>query len=129
MAAEIFAITAEALHHPDAVANGDIAVIDDPVHGRIRTIGPLAEFSATPPVIGRPAPRAGEHTEAVLAALPAAASEHNWRRVEAQINTFPQILTVVDGVEFHVIHARSPEPHPMPLGPRARRDAWATIMS
>ncbi len=43
------------------------------------------------------------------------ANEYDWRRAEAQFNAFPQVWTVVDGLGFHVIHARSPEPDAMPL--------------
>ena len=67
IAAEPFLTTAEALHHPDLVAGGDIVTIDDPVHGPVRTIGPIAELTATPAVIGRPAPTPGQHTDEVLA--------------------------------------------------------------
>jgi crotonobetainyl-CoA:carnitine CoA-transferase CaiB-like acyl-CoA transferase len=59
VAAEVFLTTAEALHHPDVV--GDLVVLDDPVHGPVRTLGPVAELTATPAVIGRPAPTVGEH--------------------------------------------------------------------
>jgi crotonobetainyl-CoA:carnitine CoA-transferase CaiB-like acyl-CoA transferase len=61
VAAEPFLTTAEALWHPDIVAAGDVVTIDDPVHGPVRTLGPIADLTATPAVIGRPAPRPGEH--------------------------------------------------------------------
>jgi crotonobetainyl-CoA:carnitine CoA-transferase CaiB-like acyl-CoA transferase len=66
VAAEPYLSTADALYHPDLVANGDIVTIDDPVVGPVRTIGPIAELTATPARIGRPAPRVGEHTAEVL---------------------------------------------------------------
>ena len=69
VAAEPFLTTAGSLHHPDVVANGDVVVLDDPVLGPVRTIGPLAELTVTPAAIGTPAPRVGEHTAAVLAEL------------------------------------------------------------
>ena len=40
---------------------------------------------------------------------------YDWRRAEAQLNSFPQVRTIVDGLGFHVIHARSPEPDAIPL--------------
>ena len=69
VAAETFITTAEALHHPDVVANGDVVIIDDPEHGSVRTIGPVAQLSVTPAVIGVPAPIVGAHTAEVLAEL------------------------------------------------------------
>ncbi len=65
VAAEPFATTAEALHNPDIVGNGDVVTIEDPVFGPVRALGPIAELSATPARIGRPAPRVGEHSEQV----------------------------------------------------------------
>ena len=52
---------------PRPRGGGDIVTLDDPVHGPVRTIGPIAELTATPAVIGPPAPTAGEHTAEVLA--------------------------------------------------------------
>lgn len=69
VAAEPYRSTADALDHPDIVAAGDIVTFQDPVHGPVRTIGPIATLSATPAVIGRPAPRPDEHTAEVLAEL------------------------------------------------------------
>ena len=69
VAAEPFITTAEALYHPDLVAGGDIVTIDDPVRGPVRTIGPVAELTATPARIGQPAPEPGQHTEEVVAEL------------------------------------------------------------
>jgi crotonobetainyl-CoA:carnitine CoA-transferase CaiB-like acyl-CoA transferase len=67
VAAEPFLTTTEALEHPDMVGNGDIITLDDPVHGPVRTIGAIGELTETPAVIGRPAPRPGEHTAELLA--------------------------------------------------------------
>jgi crotonobetainyl-CoA:carnitine CoA-transferase CaiB-like acyl-CoA transferase len=69
VAAEPYESTQDALHHPDIVANGDVVVVDDPVLGAVSTVGPIAELSETPAVIGRPAPAVGQHTAEVLAAL------------------------------------------------------------
>lgn len=69
VAAEPFITTAEALHHPDLVAAGDIVTIEDPLRGPVRTIGAVAELTVTPARIGRPAPRPGEHTTEVVSEL------------------------------------------------------------
>lgn len=42
-------------------------------------------------------------------------NEYDWRRAEARLNAFPQVRVEVDGLGFHVIHARSPEPTATPL--------------
>ncbi|MFB7122056.1 epoxide hydrolase family protein [Kitasatospora sp. NPDC056273] len=39
----------------------------------------------------------------------------DWRKAEAHLNSFPQFLTEVDGVDVHFLHVRSPEPDALPL--------------
>lgn len=63
VAAEPFRTTAQALEHPDVLANGDVVDVDDPEVGTLRTVGPMAELSRTPARIGRGAPDPGRHTE------------------------------------------------------------------
>jgi crotonobetainyl-CoA:carnitine CoA-transferase CaiB-like acyl-CoA transferase len=67
VAAETYLTTTAALDHPDLVGSGAIVTIDDPMRGRVRTIGPTAELPATPAVVGRPAPAPGADTAEVLA--------------------------------------------------------------
>jgi len=43
------------------------------------------------------------------------ADGYDWRRHEAWLNTFPQFLAPVDGVDMHFIHVRGRGPNPMPL--------------
>ncbi len=33
------------------------------------------------------------------------ATEYDWRRCEAQLNSFPQFITEIDGLDIHFIHA------------------------
>lgn len=40
---------------------------------------------------------------------------YDWRVHEARINSFPQVVTTIDGATVHAIHARSPEPGALPL--------------
>ena len=40
---------------------------------------------------------------------------YDWRAAEARLNRFPQFLAPVDGLDIHVIHARSPHPDALPL--------------
>jgi pimeloyl-ACP methyl ester carboxylesterase len=40
---------------------------------------------------------------------------YEWRRAEAKLNTLPQFMTTIDGVDIHFIHVRSPHPNALPL--------------
>jgi crotonobetainyl-CoA:carnitine CoA-transferase CaiB-like acyl-CoA transferase len=42
----------EALDHPQILHNGEVVEVDDPRHGPIRMIGPVATFEKSPAVIG-----------------------------------------------------------------------------
>jgi pimeloyl-ACP methyl ester carboxylesterase len=42
-------------------------------------------------------------------------SDYDWRRCEARLNALPQFTTVIDGVEIHFIHVRSPHENALPL--------------
>ncbi len=97
VAAEPYLTTAEALYHPDLVAGGDIVTIDDAVLGPVRTIGPLAELTATPARIGRPAPTPGQHTAEVVAELanqpPAASGRRATGGANATVPAAPRATT------------------------------------
>ncbi len=58
---------AEALVDPSFLADGCVVEVDDPEVGRIRHIGPILEFSATPGQVVGPSPRSGQHTDEVEA--------------------------------------------------------------
>src|SRR2546430_4466053 len=58
---------AEALADPSFLADGCVAQVEDPEVGPIRHAGSLLEFSSTPSAVRGPAPRSGEHTDAVMA--------------------------------------------------------------
>ena len=42
-------------------------------------------------------------------------SDYDWRKVEAKLNSFPQFVTTIDGVDIYFIHIRSKHPNAMPL--------------
>jgi pimeloyl-ACP methyl ester carboxylesterase len=42
-------------------------------------------------------------------------TEHDWRRVEAQLNALPQFMTEIDGLDIHFIHVRSRHGNALPL--------------
>jgi crotonobetainyl-CoA:carnitine CoA-transferase CaiB-like acyl-CoA transferase len=71
VAAEPYLTTAEALHHPAIAENGDVITLERPDQGTFRTVGPIAILSKTPAVIGRRAPRLGEHTDELRSELQA----------------------------------------------------------
>src|SRR5947209_188701 len=43
------------------------------------------------------------------------ATEHDWRKTEARLNSLPQFVTEIDGVDIHFIHVRSPHSNALPL--------------
>jgi len=57
----------EVMHNAQVISNGLIETLEQPTFGTVRQPRPAARFSATPARIGGPAPRIGEHTDAILA--------------------------------------------------------------
>jgi pimeloyl-ACP methyl ester carboxylesterase len=43
------------------------------------------------------------------------ATEYDWRRIEAKLNTLPQFITEIDGLDIHFIHVRSKHENALPL--------------
>ena len=43
------------------------------------------------------------------------ANNYDWRRVEAKLNSYPQFITNIDGVDIHFIHVRSREKNALPV--------------
>lgn len=70
VAFEVAATCEEGLDHPQIVHNGDSIEVQDPVHGTIREIGPLAHFPDTPMTVRSSAPALDAH-----GALPTGAAE------------------------------------------------------
>lgn len=42
-------------------------------------------------------------------------TDYDWRKVEAKLNTLPQFVTTIDGLDIHFIHVRSKHPNALPL--------------
>jgi pimeloyl-ACP methyl ester carboxylesterase len=40
---------------------------------------------------------------------------HDWRKVEARLNAYPQFVTTIDGVDIHFIHVRAKHPKALPV--------------
>ena len=43
------------------------------------------------------------------------ATDYDWRNVEAKLNSLPQFVTEIDGLDIHFIHVRSRHEHALPL--------------
>jgi epoxide hydrolase len=42
-------------------------------------------------------------------------TSYDWRKAEAELNSFPQFTTEIDGANIHFFHVRSAEPRALPL--------------
>jgi pimeloyl-ACP methyl ester carboxylesterase len=42
-------------------------------------------------------------------------TDYDWRKVEATLNSLPQFVTTIDGLDIHFIHVRSRHPNALPL--------------
>jgi pimeloyl-ACP methyl ester carboxylesterase len=43
------------------------------------------------------------------------ATKHDWHKVEATLNSFPNFITEIDGLDIHFIHARSKHENALPV--------------
>jgi pimeloyl-ACP methyl ester carboxylesterase len=43
------------------------------------------------------------------------ATDYDWKRVETKLNSFPQFVTKIDGLDIHFIHVRSRHENALPL--------------
>ena len=43
------------------------------------------------------------------------AAEYDWRKIEAKMNTLPQFITEIDGLDIHFLHVRSKHEDALPL--------------
>jgi hypothetical protein len=42
-------------------------------------------------------------------------TEYDWRKVEAKLNSYPQFITNIDGLDIHFIHVRSKHENALPV--------------
>ncbi len=42
-------------------------------------------------------------------------NQHDWRKVEARINSYPNFITNIDGLDIHFIHVKSKHPDALPV--------------
>ena len=43
------------------------------------------------------------------------ATDYDWRKVEKRLNSLPQFITTIDGVDIHFIHVRSKQKNALPI--------------
>ena len=43
------------------------------------------------------------------------ATDYDWRKAEAKLNSYPQFITNIDGLDIHFIHVKSKEKNALPL--------------
>jgi len=41
--------------------------------------------------------------------------QHDWRKVEARINSYPNFVTIIEGLDIHFIHVKSKHPNALPV--------------
>jgi len=41
--------------------------------------------------------------------------EYDWRKIEAKLNSYPQFITEIDGLDIHFVHVRSKETNALPV--------------
>jgi crotonobetainyl-CoA:carnitine CoA-transferase CaiB-like acyl-CoA transferase len=69
---------AQVFADPQVIARGLVQKVVRPDGQAVRVIANPIRMSRTPPCSDRPPPRLGEHTGAVVAALPSAGSDRRW---------------------------------------------------
>jgi pimeloyl-ACP methyl ester carboxylesterase len=42
-------------------------------------------------------------------------TDYDWRKIEAKLNSYPQFVTTIDGVDIHFIHVRSKHKNALPI--------------
>jgi crotonobetainyl-CoA:carnitine CoA-transferase CaiB-like acyl-CoA transferase len=95
---EVAITSEEGLDHPQAIHNGQVVKVEDPVVGTIEEIGPLARFSATPSVIRASAPALDEHD-----ALPPAPSATDTPVSGATLRHPLEMITIVEFGYFYAM--------------------------
>jgi pimeloyl-ACP methyl ester carboxylesterase len=43
------------------------------------------------------------------------ATEYDWRKIEAKLNSYPQFITEIDGLDIHFVHVKSKHPNALPV--------------
>ena len=86
----------EALLDPLLVADGCVIEVDDPEVGPIRQVGRVVDMARHPAIVPAPAPKVGEHTDAVIAEADAALKQAP--AVRRITPTTPRPSSPLDGI-------------------------------
>lgn len=43
------------------------------------------------------------------------ATQYDWRKIEAKLNSYPQFITEIDGLDIHFVHVKSKHPNALPI--------------
>ena len=79
----------EVIHNEQVIANALIETMEQPALGTVRQPRPAARFDRTPARIAGPAPRIGEHTDAILAEAGYDATEINAMKTSGAAKSAP----------------------------------------
>jgi len=74
IAFETLVSSEEGLDHPQIIHNGEVITVDDPGHGPVRMVGPVAWLEKTPARVERLAPAHGAHAGPLAGPAPVRAS-------------------------------------------------------
>jgi len=76
VAFEVAATSEQGLVHPQIIHNGDVILVEDPVLGSVREVGPVGHFEKTPIVVDRSTPVLGSNDGPLVShEFPTAAGE------------------------------------------------------
>lgn len=78
----------EVIAHEQIVSNGSVLSVEFPGFGVVRQARPAAQFDATPSSVDAPAPKLGEHTREVLAALGYSEEQQNILIQDKKVEAF-----------------------------------------
>jgi crotonobetainyl-CoA:carnitine CoA-transferase CaiB-like acyl-CoA transferase len=121
-AAEAIVRAPDILRHPQTIANGTVAIVDDPDVGPSAQMGVPVHLLGTPGAVRGPQPRPGEHTDEILGSPPAPAPDVAPRRSAARAVHVPGLaLGNVRVIDFGQYLAG-------PFGPMILADLGADVV-
>jgi pimeloyl-ACP methyl ester carboxylesterase len=96
---------------PDAIRSFRIAIPDDAIAGMRRRLADT-RWPDKETVTDR---SQGEQLATLQELVRYWATDYDWRKVETKLNSLPQFITKIDGVDIQFIHVRSKQANALPL--------------